>query len=148
MSDFKPGTVGYYETQNVEEIEDFDQDQYGNTWYNVKFVGDADTFMWLAKNKPEEGKKYYGHLEPTKSGKRLRFKTDKVPEGSTPGKPVADYEPSTNARWAIGMAYRAFVSTVGSPEDASGDFPFEVVELHAKKLVEMFDKIRNGNDTE
>lgn len=80
MSDFTIGKVGWYETQNVAEIEDFDQDQYGNTWFNVKFVGDAGTHMMLAKEAPEEHKKYYGHFEPTKSGKRLRFKRDKEPD--------------------------------------------------------------------
>lgn len=61
-------------------IEDFDPDQYGNTWHNVKFAEFADTVMWLAKTKPEESKKVYGHLEKTTSGKRWRFKKDQVPD--------------------------------------------------------------------
>lgn len=76
----------WYTVKLVSEIDEFDPDQYGNKWFNVLFEGDAETFMWLAKNEPEEGKKYYGHMEPTKSGKRFRFKTDKQPEGTQPGK--------------------------------------------------------------
>lgn len=71
----------WFETQVIVETEGFDKDQYGNTWYSVKFVGDASTFLWLAKDKPEEHKKYYGHIEATKSGKAFRFKKDSVPEG-------------------------------------------------------------------
>lgn len=69
----------WYEVQHVEEIEGFDPDQYGNVWHNVKFRGVAETAMWLAKETPEV-KKYYGHLETTKTGKRIRFKRDQVPE--------------------------------------------------------------------
>lgn len=145
---FKEGEVGYYTVKLFELIEDFDPDQYNNRWYNVLFEGDAETFMWLKKEVPVEGQKYYGHLEKTKSGKRLRFKTDKLPEGTkapvTGGKSVADYEPSTNTRWAIGMAYRAFIQVTGSPEGSSGEFPFGEVKQHATELLRMFDELKNS----
>lgn len=70
----------WFEAQAVIETPNFDKDQYGNTWYSVKFTQDATTYLWLAKEEPEEGKKYYGHVEATKSGKALRFKKDMVPE--------------------------------------------------------------------
>lgn len=95
--DFTPNKAGFYTVQDIAEIEDFDKDQYGNTWYNVLFNGDAETYMWLAKNQPEKGKAYYGHLEPTKSGKRLRFKTDKQPEDvKPPSKAGTDYLKDTS----------------------------------------------------
>src|SRR3990167_2321253 len=139
----------WYTPQNVAEIEEFDKDDYGNTWYAAVFEGDAETYLWLAKNQPEEGKKYYGHVEKTKSGKRLRFRTDKVPEdGPKPEgvKKTLDYEPSTNARWSIGMAYRAFIQVTGTPEDNDGEFPFDAVYKHASELIKMFDKVKNYSD--
>lgn len=84
MFDEKPA---HYIVQNAEKIEGFDKDDYGNTWYNVKFQDNAETFMWLAKNQPEEGKSYYGHFEKTKSGKKMRFKRDKEPDSEAPSKP-------------------------------------------------------------
>lgn len=77
--EFELNKPGWYETQNVLET-DFDPDQYNNQWFSVKFTCDAGTHLWLAKEKPEEHKKYYGHFEKTKSGKAYRFKRDKVPE--------------------------------------------------------------------
>lgn len=145
---FTENTPGYYTVKLFELIEDFDPDQYGNRWYNVLFEGDAETFMWLKKDSPTEGQKVYGHIEKTKSGKRLRFKTDKVPEGS-PGvsgssKSKEDYEPGTNARWAIGMAYRAYVNITGNPEGDDGNFPFEQVKEHAIALVKMFEEVKDS----
>lgn len=80
MSDFTPNTVGHFKVVDASVIEEWDADEYGNQWYAVRFEGEAETFLWLAKNEPVDGKEYYGHIEPTKSGKRLRFKTDKMPD--------------------------------------------------------------------
>jgi hypothetical protein len=107
----------WYIPQNVAEIEDFEPDQYGNIWYNVKFQGDADTHMWLAKNKPEENKKYYGHFEKTKSGKRLRFKTDKVPEEEFKAQPeTAERQESINRAVALNNAVNLFTGQKDVPE--------------------------------
>lgn len=90
---FEENVPNWYTPKIVELIEAFEPDQYGNIWYSVVMEGDAETFMWLAKNEPEEGKKYYGHLEKTKSGKRLRFKTDKVPDNeSVPKEAKSNFE--------------------------------------------------------
>lgn len=146
--DFQEGKPGYYEVKNFEEIDGFDPDQFGNIWYNVIFQGNAETFMWLKKDPPVEGQKYYGHLEKTRSGKRLRFKTDKAPEQAhthnTAPKSMTDYEPGTNARWAIGLAYRAHLQVTGTPDDAQGEFPFDAVKQHASALVSMYDEIKGG----
>ena len=77
---FELNKPDWYTPQNVAEIEEFDKDDYGNTWYAAVFEGDAETYLWLAKNQPEEGKKYYGHIEKTKRWKTLRFWTQKGPE--------------------------------------------------------------------
>lgn len=52
------------------------------------------------------------------------------------------YEPGTVSRWAIGMAYRAFVQVTGSIEDSTGEFPFDAVKEHATHLVRMFNDIK------
>lgn len=60
----------------------------------------------------------------------------------TPGKrEVPAYEASTNARWAIGMAYREYAKVMGTPEDGGGEFPFDAVLLHAQQLMAMFDTL-------
>lgn len=84
MPDFEElNKIDWFTPVFVEKTPKFDQDQYGNTWYTVVFEGDAGQYLWLAKNDPIEKKKYYGHLELTKSGKATRFRTDKEPEGES-----------------------------------------------------------------
>lgn len=56
-----------------------------------------------------------------------------------------DYEPSTNTRWAIGMAYKAFVQVTGTPESASGEFPFDAVKTHAGELLRLYDELKRGS---
>lgn len=84
MFDDKPAE---YTVQNVEENEFLnekntpaDTAKYGLTYW-VKFTGDAGTFLWTTKTPPEEGKTYWGHIQPT-SGKSMRFKTDKREDSS------------------------------------------------------------------
>lgn len=67
---------------------------------------------------------------------------------ATPAVVTPDYEPATNARWAIGMAYRAYQQVMGTPEDGRGDFPFGVVKLHAQNLVQMFREMVYGGSEE
>jgi hypothetical protein len=116
---FELNKPDWYEVKDIAEIEDFDKDQYGNTWYNVVFHGDADTFMWLAKNEPEPGRKYYGHLELTKSGKGTRFKTDPKPEdGATIQKgQQSSYEKpawkDNSKDITLGLVYKTFVQAEG-----------------------------------
>lgn len=141
-----------YEVQNIAEIEDFDKDQYGNTWYNVKFQGGADTYMWLAKNEPEEGKTYYGHFEPTKSGKRFRFKTDKLPEGfqKTSDK-LASGTQNAYLKDVSDMRYRVWhdikdqwdVRTLHKDPSESADF-WDAVDYHTDELLNGIEKIRSG----
>lgn len=64
-------------------------------------------------------------------------KPDSVAQSLPKSRP--EYETGTNARWAIGMAYRAYIQVMGTPEDGGGDFPFDVVKLHAQELLDMFD---------
>jgi hypothetical protein len=80
--------MNYYTVTNVEAVEDFEPDQYGNVWYNVKFAEHADGVLWLAKTEPMPGQKVYGHLEKTKSGKRYRFKKDPLPDGAGSSEPA------------------------------------------------------------
>lgn len=57
-----------------------------------------------------------------------------------------DYEKGTNARWAIGMAYRAYIQVMGTPEDGAGDFPFKAVQQHAQELLDMFEVLTNESE--
>lgn len=143
-TEFELNKAGWFEVQNIEEIDGFDPDQYGNIWHNVKFTGDAGTFMWLAKNKPEEGKKYYGHLEPTKTGKRLRFKTDKVPDDEP--KPSNANQPKYQDKSkdiTLGMVWKIVAQIRGLPENDE-EFAkfFEIVDSHLTELVMMSEKLK------
>lgn len=136
--DFSLDTPGWYEAQNIAEIDGFDKDDYGNTWYNVKFQGDAETYMWLAKNQPEEGKKYYGHLQKTSSGKKIRFKTDKVPEN----KPVNSGYKDNSKSITLGMVWKTVAHIRGLPEDDEQFAKFfEIVDSHLNELLSMNEKL-------
>lgn len=82
-------------------------------------------------------------VEPPFQNGPPAIKPTAVPESvvTTPqtGKDRPDYENGTNARWAIGMAYRAYQQVMGTPEDGAGNFPFDVILLHARELIDMFD---------
>lgn len=80
MSNFELNKHDWYEVQNSEENDFLNQKltstDYG-IWYSVKFVGDAETYLWQTKTEPIPGEKYWGWLEETKSGKSVKFKWDK-----------------------------------------------------------------------
>lgn len=130
-------TPAYYTTQNVAEIEDFDKDDYGNTWYNVKFQGNAETFMWLAKEAPHEDKKYYGHFEKTKSGKRMRFKRDKEPEDGQ--KSAGSYKPKDEKQVTKNMAWKNLLQYYDVPTLNPGTKQWEqfwgAVDMHTDMLL-------------
>lgn len=147
---FKIGEIGEYIPQNVVENgflnQKLESDTYG-IYYSVQFQGDAETYLMQAKKAPVEGQPEWGMIEMSKSGKSKRFKRVKR-EGEPSKSSVADYEPSTNTRWAIGMAYRAYVQIMGNPEGSDGDFPFNEVKTHAAALLKMFDELKNGGSME
>jgi hypothetical protein len=66
-----------------------------------------------------------------------------APTEAPSGVDTPSYEAGTNARWAIGMAYRAYQQVMGTPEAGDGEFPFDVVLLHAQELVGMFEILKN-----
>lgn len=112
--EFELNKPDYFEFEAVELIENFEPDDFGNRWYNAKVSGNAESLMWLAKTKPETNKKYYGHVEKTKSGQRLRFRTDKLPENA----PAKSYQKSPEQEESIARAValkaavEVFVGTV------------------------------------
>lgn len=138
--DFELNKPGYYTVKIVKVIEDFDPDEHGNVWYNVQFHGDANTYMWLAKNQPEAEKKYYGHLEKTSSGKRIRFKSDKAPEGSS----YTTAPAQNNYGATLGLVYKTVANIKGLPENAADSSTFwEMVKEHTEELILISD-ILNG----
>ena len=145
--DFELSKSGWYETQNVAEIEGFDQDEHGNTWYNVKFQANAETIMWLAKTKPEENKKFYGHIEKTSSGKRLRFKRDPEPEdGIKPDNAARPTKPEYKDHSkdiTLGMVWKTVAQIRGLPEnDVDFSTFFEIVKSHLEELILMSEKMK------
>ena len=131
---------GYYTTQNVEETA-FDPDKYDNRWYSVKFEGDAATVLWLAKEEPEEHRKYYGHFEKTKSGKALRFKRDKEPE--EPGqseRPKAQWQPRDDDSIKAQFAIKAAIQFLNGQKDAG----VEDIEPLARDLFVMVERVKQG----
>lgn len=141
----------WFELKNCQEIDGFDKDDYGNTWYNVTFQGDAETFMWLAKEQPEEGKKYWGHIEFTKSGKRLRFKRDKEPEDNV--RPVGATEKTSWAKnetqVTLNMVWKNLLNVVGVPDNAGDKAKFwEMVKEHTDELLAMGNFVNSGSVAE
>lgn len=135
------------------KVSDF-KDDFGNTWCEAIFEGVGEPVKWVLKEPSSVtlDVEYYGEIKEmtSKAGKPYnrfyRAKPEDVPQsrGTQSSSKTLDYEPSTNARWAIGMAYRACIQVTGTLDGAGGDFPFELVEEHAKKLVEMFERIKDG----
>lgn len=146
---FELNKTGWYTTQVVLPIEGFDPDQYGNIWYNVKFSDNAETIMWLAKEAPEENKKYYGHVEKTSSGKRLRFKRDKEPEdverpsGAVQKKewqPKNDFQITLNMVWKNMLQYFDVKSLLTNVDEAS--IFWEAVTSHTNELLDLGENIQ------
>lgn len=133
MSNFELNVPDWFKPQAVQENEflndKLETDQYGR-WYSVQFQGDAETYLWMAKSQPNAGEKYFGHLEETKSGKSVKFKKDKVPEGNqAPGsanKQSASNSQSTDESIARSVALKAAVDYVEG--DVKVDFVLEVAE--------------------
>lgn len=126
----------YREVQVIQKIADFEPDQYGNEWYNVKFVGDNETYMWLAKSIPTVGEKYYCHLESTKSGKRYRVKTDKKPEQEQGSK--SGYQPKDDNAIKAMFAIKAAIQWLGPIESSE----FKDIQPVATELYAMVDKVK------
>lgn len=67
----------------------------------------------------------------------------RVTQGPTEGaKKPDDYEPGTNARWAIGMAYRGYTQVMGSPPTEEEDEAWNGIGYSAVRLVKMFNKVK------
>lgn len=118
---------GWYTPQNVEENEYLnnllEDDKYG-IWYSVKFEGDAETYITMAKSAPVAGQKVYGHIDLTAKGKPIRFKKDKVPEGQP--NPSGQASHSTDENIARSVALKAAVDFVNN--EATTEFTLTVAE--------------------
>lgn len=139
-STFELNKPGHYEVDFVQET-GFDPDQYGNVWYSVKFAGDAEAHMWLAKNKPETGAKYYGHFEMTKSGKKLRFRVDKEPD---PQPHKSSWQPKNEGQVTLNMVWKNLLNTVGVPQSVDDKLKFwQMVKEHADELLALGENIHH-----
>lgn len=136
------------------KVSDF-EDNFSNKWCEATFKGVSEPVKWVIKDPSSVtlGVSYYGEIKgmTSKAGKPYnrfyRAKPEDTPQKATQSQSkTLDYEPSTNARWAIGMAYRAYVQVTGSV-DGSGEFPFKHIEEHARELVSMFERIKDGKQS-
>ena len=153
MSDgtFELNKPGWYKALNVAPNdflnEKLESDQYG-IYYSVRFEGDADTYLWQAKSAPVEGEKYYGHIEESKSGKSMRFKKDKLPEGeespagaSPTQKPYQD----NSKNITLGLVWKVLIGIQGVPTDDEEFAKFyETVNAHVTEIILMGEKLKEG----
>lgn len=92
MPDFELDKLDWYTVDTVEPNdfinENLTSDEYG-IYYSVKFVGNAESYLWQTKTPPVKGEDYWGMLQKAKSGKSVKFKWDKknTPETTPDGKP-------------------------------------------------------------
>lgn len=146
-----------YIVNQINPLGDYDE-KYGQRYwghvhdsdYEVSFnlmnpvniePGDTLDFEEKVIKESKKGKEYLFLRKVKVNAKDTPTATQSPSKGT---RSTMEYEPSTNARWAIGMAYRAFVQVTGTPEDNGGEFPFDAVYKHASELVKMFDKIKNS----
>lgn len=156
--DFTLNKLGWYTVQNVAPNdfinESLENNKYG-VYYDVKFEGDADTFLWLAKTAPEPGQKVYGHLEESKSGKSVKFrraKKEDTPQEASSASP-ANNQPSgeywddknatIRAQWAIGQAVQVFINK----SDKNNIFHSGDIEGYARTLYAMVDRVTGGSES-
>lgn len=156
--DFELMKMGWYTPINVianEFLNDkLESDQYG-LYYSVRFSGDAETYLWQAKTKPEEGVKVWGHIEESKSGKSMRFKKDKEPEmaaASSSGAQTNIVMPAkADNRYlrdvtAIPLdVYRVRANIDGLPSnETERQVFFENIKADADELLALIDKVREN----
>lgn len=109
-------------------------DQYG-IYYSVQFDGDAETYLWQAKTEPVVGEKVWGHIEPSSSGKSMRFKKDKVEGQSSPGGSQPQSQNTSN-NITLGLVYKTIANIRGLPDnDADSSVFWEIVKEHTEELI-------------
>jgi len=142
----KPGnyTVELFEENSFinDKNSPADLAKFGKT-YSVKFQNDAETYLWTTKTKPIEDKAYYGHIQET-SGKSLRFKLDKLPDGNFSTGPAMDKSTykDHSKDITLGMVWKTVAGIRGLPEDDEQFAKFfEIVDSHLQELLRMSDKL-------
>jgi len=156
MSSFELDKLDWYEVQNAELNEfindNLTTDEYG-VYYSVKFVGDADTYLWQTKTEPVEGEKYWGMLQKAKSGKSVKFKWDKKnapTEGETDGKPKdqgVTFKPyqDNSKNITLGLVWKVLIGIQGVPTNDEEFAKFyETVNAHVTEIILMGEKLKEG----
>ena len=152
MSSFELDKLDWYEVQNAELNEfindNLTTDEYG-VYYSVKFVGDADTYLWQTKTEPVEGEKYWGMLQKAKSGKSVKFKWDKknAPEStdsSTPAPSKPAYQDNSK-NITLGLVWKVLIGIQGVPTNDEEFAKFyETVNAHVTEIILMGEKLKEG----
>ena len=152
MPSFELDKLDWYEVQNAELNEfindNLTTDEYG-VYYSVKFVGDADTYLWQTKTEPVEGEKYWGMLQKAKSGKSVKFKWDKknAPESTDSSTPAASkpaYQDNSK-NITLGLVWKVLIGIQGVPTDDEEFAKFyETVNAHVTEIILMGEKLKEG----
>lgn len=148
---FEDHVPGWYEVEFSQE-DDFrnkdkseaDKAKYGLA-YAVKFAGDAGTYYWSARTKPEDGKKYYGHVEPSSTGKSMNFRKDTPPDGAQPATASSDNKQSEESQngkdkqITKNMVWKNLLAVYDAPSMLPDTKQWEEfwgnVELHTEMLI-------------
>lgn len=153
MSSFELDKLDWYEVQNA-ELNDFinenlTSEEYG-VYFSVKFVGDADTYLWQTKTEPVVGEKYWGMLQKAKSGKSIKFKWDKknTPDSSDSSgyaKTTSQSSYKDNSKnITLGLVWKILIGIQGVPENDEQFAKFyETVDAHVSELLDIADRL-NG----
>lgn len=151
-----------YTIKYMRPLGDYDQ-KYGQKYWGKVEEADMDVSFNLMNPKDfEEGDKItYGEklIRETKAGKEymqlrkvtLDGQTGLPVERVTPvsgGKTSDDYEPGTNARWAIGMAYRGHLQLAGGLPASDDSDSWQDIYANATRLVQMFSKVKSMSSGE
>lgn len=158
--DFELHKIGWY-TPKIVVPNDFLNEkltttQYG-VYYSVVLEGDAETYLWQAKAAPVVGERVLGHIEPSASGKSMRFKKDKEMEAlvtppsggqysSAPPKETPQSDKFLRDTSTIPLdVYRILINIVGVAETLEQKERFwELVREQADELIRMIDNVRHG----
>lgn len=154
--DFELQKIGWY-TPKIVAPNDFLNEkltttQYG-IYYSVILDGDAETYLWQTKTAPVVGERVLGHIEPSASGKSMRFKKDKEMEAlvTPPSEGQTVLIPPKSDKFLRDTStipldvYRVLINIVGVPETLEQKERFwELVREQADELIRMIDNVRHG----
>ena len=124
------------------KVEESDLEVSFNLMSPVNFdEGDNIEYEEKIQKETKNGKEYYQLRKVHLTGQK-GLAVDAVTPVAKAERSSSDYEPGTNARWAIGMAYRGYLQVSGTPPEPDDDNLWNGIGQSAIRLVKMFDKVK------